>query len=62
MMRCKMKRIFCCFIFCKILLLLKSLKCRFTGFRESHLGATVLESVGVQFDSRGAFHKQEENR
>lgn len=50
------------FFFCKILLLLKSLKCRFTGFRESHPGATVLESVGVQFDSRGAFHKQEENR
>lgn len=48
--------------FCKIVLLLKSLKCRFSGFQESHLGATVLESGGVQFDSRGAFHKQEENR
>lgn len=48
--------------FCNLLILLESLKCSFTGFRESHVGVSVLESVGVHFDSRGALHKQEENR
>lgn len=57
-MMCEMKRGFFFFGFYNLLILLGCLKM----FRESHPGVAALESGGVQFDSRGAFHKQPENR